>query len=225
MARPAPQSPPVPAAAPTGPVGPHTAAAPARAELWWVLADVLSYPTEELTRSLRSGSLSERVSAAARALPYELPVDDGLGAGDPGGAAEPGTEFLRLFEVPGPSGRPCPLRVGAQGGNRRSAMEELLRFYRHFGLTTAGSALSDLPDAVPTVAEFLAFLATSEAGAPARNRSALRAAQRDLLHRHVVPAAAAIAEGVGRLRPSPFYRAATGLLAAYSAAEAAALAA
>ncbi|MCC6339269.1 MAG: molecular chaperone TorD family protein [Acidimicrobiia bacterium] len=222
-----------PAPTRSAPAAAHTAAAPARAELWWVLADVLSYPSSELAEGLRSGAVAERITTAAAGLPYSLPIGPGLaagGAGDTGASPEPGspehaalgTEYLRLFEVPGPSGRPCPLRVGSYGGDPRSVMEELLRVYRHFGLTTAGAAVGDLPDGVATVAEFLAFLATLEATAPG-GRAGVRAAQRDLLARHLVPAATAIAGRIGRLRPSPVYRDATALLATYAGAEAVAL--
>ncbi len=221
----------------TAPTGGHTTAAPARAELWFALAAMLSFPDAGLADSVRSGRLLEEVEGAAATLPYGLAVDPGLGdpgvdlGHDPGaddgaddGAGALGSEYLRLFEVPGPSGRPCPLRIGASGPDRRAVMEEMLRFYRHFGLTTAGAAAPDLPDSVPTVAEFLAFLVTLEAGAPpGGERSAARTAQRDVLERHLAPAAGVIVERVGRLRPPPLYRAATALLAAYASAEVAAL--
>lgn len=199
----------------------HTGAAPARAELWWALAGMLSYPGPDLAAAVAAGRLGPHVAALVADLPYDLAVDVAA-LGDPGGRDRTdglGPEYLRLFEVPGPSGRPCPLHVGAHGRDRRAVMEELLRFYRHFGLTTAGAAQSELPDALATVAEFLGFLATREAAAPPGRRGGVRAAQHDVLRRHVAPAAAAIAERVGRMEPLPFYGAATRLLAGFAAAE------
>ena len=49
-------------------------------------------------------------------------------------------------------------------------MEDLLRFYRHFGLSVVHAEDRDLPDSVPTVLEFLGYLVDARAGLDAGGR-------------------------------------------------------
>ena len=104
------------------------------------------------------------------------------------------SEYIRLFDLPG-GGPPCPLYTGVYAPARRDAMEEILRFYHFFGLTIADRG-KDLPDAVPTVLEFMQVLAL---------RADAGAAQRDLLARHLVPWANTTRSRLGKRAPGPFY--------------------
>jgi len=94
------------------------------------------------------------------------------------------SEYIRLFDVP--DGPATPLYTGVYAPRRRDAMEELLRTYRHFGLTIEGSA-HDLPDYVPTVLEFLQFLTFGQAGESPEASAPFRAASADILERHLCP--------------------------------------
>lgn len=88
-------------------------------------------------------------------------------------------------------------------------MEELLRLYRHFGVSTANAEVSDLPDSIPTVLEFLHYLTMREASAASvDDAQPLRDAQRDLLERYLAGWLAAIATQVEGRRPLPLYLAA-----------------
>jgi TorA maturation chaperone TorD len=83
-------------------------------------------------------------------------------------------------------------------------MEELLRTYRHFGLTV-GSKSHDLPDYVPTVLEFLRFLTLGEETGGEAAVPAFQAAKADILQRHLLPW---VQETVTRLADraaEPFY--------------------
>jgi DMSO reductase family type II enzyme chaperone len=199
----------------------HRAAGPARAAMWFQLVGLFEYPSETLIESARSGRLSEGISEAAAGLPYgvTVPAFDVLPPDPPG----MGSEYIRLFDVPS-SGTPCPLYLGALGGDRRTAMEDLLRFYRHFGLSVVHAEERDLPDSVPTVLEFMGYLVEREQVDP-RGGGDERRAQRDLIQRHLVRGASVIRERVSRLDPPAFYAGATGLLEEVVHAEAAALAA
>ncbi len=197
----------------------HRAAGPARAAMWFELVGLFEYPTDGLVESARSGRLTSDIAGAAAGLPYPLdvPAFDDLPPDPPG----MGSEFIRLFDVPS-AGTPCPLYLGALGGDRRTTMEDLLRFYRHFGLSVVHAEERDLPDSVPTVLEFLGYLVEREQLDP-NGGDDERRAQRDLLQRHLVRGASVIRERVARLDPPAFYAGATALLEELVHAEAAAL--
>lgn len=194
----------------------HHEAAQARVVLYAGLADLLTYPEPEVVDQVRSGDLPALLLEAARSLPYplevgplELPAEDDVGP-----------EYIRLFDLPA-RGTPCPLYGGALGGDRQATMEDLLRFYRHFGLSVAHAEQRDLPDFVPTVLEFLGYLVMSEAEAPGNGEDPLayRRAQRDVLERHLGKWAPVIRARVAKLDPPPIYGAATALLDEFTAAE------
>jgi DMSO reductase family type II enzyme chaperone len=84
-------------------------------------------------------------------------------------------------------------------------MEEILRFYRHFGLTLSPGA-HDLPDNVPTVLEFVQFLTCREEGAAGRDAAeSSRGAARDVVARHLLPWAAQTEQRFARREAGPFY--------------------
>ncbi len=205
----------------------HHGGAAARSELWAQLADWLTFPSDEFIADFANGRIATEarrlVDALAYPFPYPLPLDsDALTGGDP---AEVEVEFIRLFDVPS-GGAPVPLYGGVHGGDRRQVMEELLRFYRHFGLSVADAPERDLPDAIPTVLEFLSFLCTGEAeAADAEAVQTFRSVQRDILERHVTKWMPAIAGRLAKKDPMSLYRALIDLLGHFAAAEHAALSA
>jgi DMSO reductase family type II enzyme chaperone len=179
--------------------------------MWATLADMLTFPAPSFLDALGTGELATRLTGLTAALPYELSFDrDALApASDVLGL---GSEYIRLFDLP-VDGPPVPLYGGLYGGGRHQVMEELLRLYRHFGLSTQGASSQDLPDAIPTVLEFLAFLAEGEGRAGVRaDARALRQAQGDLVERHLSRWCPGIVDRLGRREPHPFYRATVELL-------------
>lgn len=188
----------------------------ARSELYQSLATLCSFPTEALAADLADGSAARAIGSLVAALPYRL---DQLSPG----LEQPAltyldlqSEYIRLFDLPG--GARAPLYTGVVSRSRREAMEELLRFYRHFGLTLAEGS-HDLPDAVPTVLEFLQFLVFLEGEAEGQDAEPARRAQRDLLTRHVVPWADHAAGRVAAHAELPVYAAVTGLLQQFARSE------
>lgn len=207
--------------APVVTVDAHVAAAPSRMALYTHLVDLFVYPDDALLGSLREGTLARSISDAASSLPYALePVTFEVSPDD----AEPGlgSEYIRLFDVPA-GGTPCPLYGGALGGDRRATMEDLLRFYRHFGLSVVHAPDRDLPDSVPTVLEFIGYLVSREQDRAASDIGSCRRAQRDVLERHLARWAPIIRSRVEALDPPASYRAATQLLDDFVRGEAAAL--
>ena len=200
----------------------HRQAAPARMALYAHLGDVLVYPDDALVESVLSGALAGSIEQAVSSLPYAVvpgPFDVAPGEGE----TALGPEYIRLFDVP-THGTTCPLYGGALGGDRRATMEDLLRFYRHFGLSVVHAEERDLPDSVPTVLEFLGYLVSREQDAGAGDDAAFRLAQSDVLTRHVCNWAPIIRARVAKLGPPPLYAAATELLDDFVRGEAAALA-
>lgn len=184
------------------------------AEAFGLAAEMVSFPTQHLASAASDGTLGRILRHLSEHLPYELEGwPEALSSDVTFEALEP--EYIRLFDVP--DGRPCPLYTGVYAQRRHDAMEELLRFYRHFGLTVSPAA-HDLPDSVPTVLEFLQFLCLREAQ-EADDPGPIRAARADLISRHLLPWAR---NTVGRLAdrsPEPFYAAVVGFVLSIAEAE------
>lgn len=198
----------------------HGAAAPARQVVYGRLTELFSYPTADLCQAYSDGSLAAEVIGVLEQLPYGLPFDPNPWRGAPEGL---GSEYIRLFEV-GAGSPTCPLYGGVLGGDRRTVMEDLLRLYRHFGLSTAEAEFRDLPDSIPTVLEFCSYLTFREAGADAKEAVSCRAAQADLLGRYLAAWAGMIRSRMALLEPAPLFRAAVELLDEFVVAELASLA-
>jgi len=117
--------------------------------------------------------------------------------------------FIAAF-LHGRKGKPvAPLLAGdyehlLAGHTRPVFMLNISAFYRHFGLkaATADEGRADEPDHLASMLEFMAVLAHLEARALSRGHdpAPYRRAQRDFLHRYLVPLLKAVAD---RLRHSP----------------------
>lgn len=160
----------------------------ARSKLYQLLSESFKYPGVEFVEMVRDGTFHEGLSAVVAGLPYDLnlPVEN-LGGGNLRDVSQDDveSEFIQIFDA-GPGGPPCPLREGHYHGGRMAVMEELVRFYNHFGLSTTQGDERELPDTLTTELEFLHYLAFKEVLALQRGEDAtpyLRA-ERDFLERH-----------------------------------------
>jgi DMSO reductase family type II enzyme chaperone len=118
----------------------------------------------------------------AEAFRYPVRSSDGAGA-----------DYHAAFD-PAVSQEAGSLHEAAYASEDRSALlEELLRFYRHFGL--ARDERAELPDHLEVELEFMHFLCWLEHAASARGEdvAGLRRAQRDFLARHLQRLAAGLA--------------------------------
>lgn len=158
-------------------------AAAARSSLYRCLAAAFSFPTSEMSEGFASGRLLEDLMAAAASLPFSLPTIDALRDDPVPANEEVQQEYIRLFEV-GPGRPPCPLYEGSHRSGRTKIMEELVRFYEHFGLRHEAG---DLPDHLCAELEFMHYLAFKEVAALHASADSLpyRLAQRDFLRRHL----------------------------------------
>ncbi len=191
----------------------------ARSRLYGLLADLVSFPTDDLARACREGQLRDTVREAAASLPYELSSAPITGLADPGAQylALQG-DYIGLFDLPG-GGRAVPLYAGVVSPSRHDSMEELLRFYRHFGLTVS-EEIRDLPDAIPTVLEFLHFLSFREIEPQgSEDVRSVRTAQGDVLERHLLPWTVAATRRIVRGESPAFYGAVITVLGEFVARE------
>lgn len=175
------------------------AAAPSvRADLYWLVAELISFPTQELSDRLDSGIVQATVAHLLSHLPERNAASEWPAFAGAADGLE--SEYIRLFDVPDGTG--TPLYTGVYSRRRRDAMEELLRFYRHFGLTLSGTS-HDLPDYVPTVLEFLGFLSLRMEMGEEDRGAALALA--DILERHLGPWARETQKRIAGRTPHPFY--------------------
>ena len=190
----------------------------ARSRLYRLLADGFLYPDQAFFAALQTGRYRDEVMATCEPLDYGLdPAFDGLVAS--GRYLDFQAQFLRLFEV-GLGVPPCPLYSGIYRGGRKAVMEELVRFYNFFGLSTQHGA-GELPDHVATELEFMHFLAFKELTAVhrAQDPSAYRHAQHDFLERQLISWLPDLETRLSGLEPAPFYAALTMLTNAFVRSE------
>lgn len=173
------------------------------ADLYGLLGELLSFPGPGLAAAVSDGRVREAVEHMLSHVQNEgapTPLD-GLSPGHVGDK-DLEAEYIRLFDAP--DGKPTPLYTGVYSPRRRDAMEELLRTYRHFGLTVDSNS-HDLPDYVPTVLEFLRFLTLGEETGDETALPAFQAAKADILQRHLLPWARETVTRLADRAAGPFY--------------------
>ncbi len=177
--------------------------AAARSSMYHYLATAFSFPTSEVSEAFASGRFLKELLAATAALPFPVRADDGLRADPALAHDELQQEYIRLFEV-GPGRPPCPLYEGSHRSGRMKIMEELVRFYEHFGLRHEAG---DLPDHLCAELEFMHYLTFKEAAALQAGADSLpyRLAQRDFLRRHLSRWLPKLRRRLEQLDPSSLY--------------------
>jgi DMSO reductase family type II enzyme chaperone len=158
--------------------------ASARSLAYGLFAGALGYPEGSLLEDIREGRFADALAKTLGDIDPSLAekldrdaLSDGLEAD------ELAIEYTRLFDV-GTSGPPCPLHGGLWSEERMMNMEEVLRFYNHFGLSL-DQGQRELPDHLGTELEFLHYLAFREAEAlqAELDANSYQLAQRDFIER------------------------------------------
>ena len=170
------------------------------------LARCFSYPQVEFMRAMQ-----EHLRALVVGLPFDVNFPEVPSPTLSQGELE--SEYIDAFDL-NPS---CPLyesEYGSGGRTDRDIVQELLRFYGHFGVKL-NEKEKDYPDHLVAELEFMAFLAGKEADSSERGKdpSPYRLAQRDFLERHLGVWVGEFDEKVQKNVRDPFYRAASTLLA------------
>ena len=186
---------------------PEARQAAGRSGLYAFFARALAVPDEDFFQDAVKGELARAVAAMAGELPFALALPAPALAA-PAAFAEFQSEYLSWFEV-GMKGPPCPLYEGAvrQDLGRKAILEELLRFYEHFGLQMS-EAVRELPDRLGAELEFMHYLAFLEAQGCERGASPadLIRAERDFLARHLAVWVPELAAKAQAKNAPPFYR-------------------
>lgn len=195
--------------------------AAARSRVYAALCDALSFPDPERLAQIGRGELGAGLRATVASAAPELADGVDWGALSDAGAGDDdlAVEYTRLFEV-GTSGPPCALYGGLYGDARMKTMEEVVRFYNHFGLTLSEDP-RELPDHLTTELEFLHFLAFREAEAlrAGLDPGPYRRAQRDFVARHPGRWLPQVVGRLARAKAGRFYVTLFALLARWLARE------
>lgn len=195
-----------------------------RSGLYSLFARSMAVPDPEFHRAVEEGELADAFAEALSGLPHLIEVPD-LGR-PPSSHRDLQADYIGFFEV-GLKGPPCPLYEGAfrKDMGRKAVMEDLLRFYEHFGLKMS-EKVRELPDQLGAELEFMHYLAFLEAGecesgSPARLD--LLRAQRDFLARRLGAWAPGLAKRASERDAPPPYKNLLSLLNDFIAADAARL--
>lgn len=179
----------------------------ARSALYALLAQAFGYPRGDLLEAIRSGELSRQLREWSEHLdPSVSGRVDWNALADTGGSDEAlPTEFTRLFD-PGTSAPPCSLHGGLHVGPQMITMEEVLRFYHHFGLAPAADN-RETPDHLTAELEFLHVLAFGEADLSTRGEdsTSYSLARRDFIARHPGRWVPLLRAKLAQQDPLPFY--------------------
>lgn len=155
--------------------------AAARSRVYGLFAEALRFPQGELAAALESGEIYQALALAAGALPYRYtfmgpPLIE---------ARELGRTYTALFDAVGGRPQVSILEQRHEGSPPEQQLwEELLRFYRFFGLDFSTGGARERPDHLLMELEFMHYLTFLEAGA-SDSADDLRRGQIDFLERHL----------------------------------------
>lgn len=188
-----------------------------RSDLYRLGAEAFSFPDADVAGRLSSGAWLSDMEMIAASLPFQLPLSSEQRPFLGGRAATAATleeDYIRLFEVG--AGKPfCPPYEGSHRNGRMKLMEDLVRFYEHFGLIARPD---DLPDHICTELQFMHYLAFKQAAIASAGAEAadLIRAQHDFLDRHLCRWLPRLEGRLGAAgEPSAFYSALAGFLAGF----------
>ncbi len=187
-----------------------------RSNLFIAFERLFRFPDEDYINGISSGSIQEELSLLINELPYPVEERDFFTAQFQIDNAEDfQSEYIRTFDV-SPGGPPCPLYEGLYYPDRRKVMEDLMRFYEHFGLKPDTNK-NELPDHISMELEFMHFLSFKEAQALVHNkdRGPFLRAERDFLERHLIKWIPEVIKKFEKANPPQYYRYLFNLLNAF----------
>lgn len=176
----------------------------ARSGVYSFLARAYRWPEPDIIDEIIATAAHGRLAALISALPFDggamIQHVTRMSAAAPD-ISEMESAYIACFEFGTRGETPCFLYEGEHGGGRLKVMEDVLRFYDHFGLEPAASA--ERPDHISTECEFMHYLTFQEAATSAGS-SALCRAQLDFLRIHLCDLATEVGYRLGD-RSWPLY--------------------
>ncbi len=160
-----------------------------RSKFYQLLSLSYRFPDKLFSEGVKNGDFLEQLRMITSRLPFEfssLDEDTFRGEGIEQDLEEAlGSEYIRLFDLGKKGHPPCPLYEGSYRSGRMGLMEDLVRFYNHFGLTPSREDW-EIPDHITTELEFIHYLSFKELLAirSQQDPGPYIRAQRDFLSRH-----------------------------------------
>ncbi len=181
-----------------------------RADVYARLSIALAFPDSALHARVTADEWPAEIAAELAALPYRLRTHD-FAWPLPEDYDEMQSEYIRIFQIGGRRGPPCPLHEGHYTRDRGYTLQHAIRFYNYFSFHLTEGVM---PDHVSVELEFMSHLA--EGGIS--DRQSLLRAQRDFLKSHL-SWLSSLAERVARSDPPRFYGSLVKLAARFVAAD------
>jgi len=181
-----------------------------RRDVYARMSSALAFPDSTLHLRVAAGEWPQEIAARLAELPYRLRTHD-LAWSVPDDYDEMQSEYIRIFQIGGRRGPPCPLHEGQYTRDRGHTLQHLIRFYNYFNFDLAEGVM---PDLVTVELEFMSHLSGGGVSDP---QSLLRA-QRDFLKSHL-SWLSAFAGRVARSDPPRFYGSLVKLAARFVAAD------
>jgi len=160
-----------------------------RSMMYRFLAESFRYPGKDFFEMARDEGYLQSALEILSEIPFEVPLEkDALSGRSLKDVSQEDfeAEFVRVFDA-GPGGPPCPLYEGKYAAGRMTNMENLVRFYNHFGLSVAEAPEREMPDHITTELEFMHYLTFKEVLAlqRAEDPAPYCFAETDFLNRHL----------------------------------------
>ena len=185
---------------------PVNESAAARARLYALFAEALSFPTAEFLTRLSEGSWWEEFRSASGQQPHD-PAEAAPGLQSIESSWDLSTlarDYSGLFDVG--SGRPRISLLARRYVDtpEQALWQELLAFYAHFGLDFARGYAAEQPDHLLTELAFMHYLCFLEAASDSDNAGLTRG-QADFLERHLVPLCGGVGDRLPAIElPAPY---------------------
>lgn len=192
----------------------------ARTGVYQLLARLVSTPDKDIYDGAVAGDWGQQLSAAGKLLGF--PFEFGSASIDASVTPEQfQAEFLHVFEVGNGTAPPASIYGGAYGGDRMQRLEEVVRFYEYFGLSTSGEDPRPA-DHLATELEFMKYLTFKEAVSPSpRLQVSYRRAQHDFLDRQLNTWLPKLADRTSAAGTWPFWEWVAGTVQGFAAADSA----
>ena len=181
-----------------------------QSDVYALLSSAYSFPDASFYDDAKDGHLAEQLAGALNQFPYRFRTSD-LSWKLPDTYDEMQSEYIRLFQIGGRRGPPCPLHAGHYTRDRSHTLQNLIRFYNYFGFRVMECVM---PDHLAVQLEFMSELAAGEVAEKASSQRA----QRDFLQNHL-GWTETLWGRVAKAGPHPFYRSLTVLTARLIAAD------
>jgi DMSO reductase family type II enzyme chaperone len=169
-----------------------------RGDTYLLLSHAISFPDARLHNRVLAQRWACELYGALGRLPCRFPLSR-LNWTVPDHYDDMQSDYIRLFQVGGRRGPPCPLHEGHYTRDRGQTLQHLIRFYNYFGFRTIECVM---PDHLPVQLEFMSELC--RIADESEDPGALRA-QRDFIRRHL-SWVENLRVRVNRSHPPPFYR-------------------